>query len=390
MNHSIQISTTPTLFKRTSLAAASIALAAMLAGCSLQDMLPGASANQASATTPQIIHEGAFVIVPEGSPLRAGIQVSEVVLEDFSSSIDAPATIGAVPEKLVKITPPLTGRIVRLHRQLGDSVKAGDALATIDAPDLGAAYSEQIKAQAALAQAQQVFDRQKELYESHIASKKDFDEAQLELSFAQTEARATADKIAQLGAAVDASSRREYVLRSPIAGRVVEMEGAQGGFWNDTAASIMTVADLSTVWLSASVSEKDLPQMYVGQSANITLNAYPDRQFTGKVKYIGDLLDPETRTTQVRVAVSNREGRFKPGMFARVQFAGQPQRAVLVPAAALLQSGLYTRVFVEKEPFKFESRVVRLGTSAQDKVEVVAGLKAGERIVVKDGVLLND
>ena len=104
----------------------------------------------------------------------------------------------------------------------------------------------------------------------------------------------------------------------------------------------------------------------------------------------GDLLDPDTRTVRVRVAIDNRDGLFKPGMFARVSFSGPTHQALLVPATALLQSGLYTRVFVEKAPFRYESRVVSVGATIADRVEVLSGLKAGERIVVKDGVLLND
>ena len=105
---------------------------------------------------------------------------------------------------------------------------------------------------------------------------------------------------------------------------------------------------------------------------------------------MGAVLDAETRTVQVRVAVDNRAGAFKPGMFAHAQFAGASRRALLVPAAAVLQSGPSTRVMVERSPLVFTPRTVEVGASHGDQVEIVAGLKAGERIVVKEGVLLND
>lgn len=363
--------------------------AALLTACG--DKHPGADAsngNVAEAGTLQ--RHGTRVTVPAASPLRNSLVVSPIEQQAFAQTIDAPGVIQAAPEKLVKITPPLTGRIVRLHHQLGDAVKAGDALVTIDSPDLGSAYNDQIKAQATLAQARQEFERQKALQEEDISAKKDFEAARLAFLAAQSDAQAITDRLAQLGASVGGASRREYVIRAPIAGRIVDMNGALGGYWNETTASIMTVADLSTVWLSASVPEKDLSQIFVGQAARIIPNAYANHAFDGTVKYIGDLLDPDTRTASVRVALDNRAGLFKPGMFARVGLAGASHPTLLVPASALLQSGLYTRVFVEQAPFQFESRMVTVGVTVGNRVEVLSGLKAGERIVTKDGVLLND
>lgn len=363
--------------------------AALLAACSDKHSGAGASDRKA-AETGDLQRQGALVTVPAASPLRKSLIVSPVEQQTFAQTIDAPGVIQAVPEKRVTITPPLTGRIVRLHHQLGDAVKAGEALVTIDSPDLGSAYSDHIKALATLAQARQEFERQKVLQEEDISARKDFEAAQLALSAAESDARATTDRLAQLGASAGGSSRRKYVLRAPLSGRIVETNGSQGSYWNDTTASIMTVADLSTVWLSASVPEKDLSQIFVGQAARIVPNAYANRAFDGKVQYIGDLLDPDTRTASVRVAIDNRAGLFKPGMFARVGFTGANHSALLAPATALLQSGLYTRVFVEQAPFQFESRVVSVGATVGDRVEVLSGLKAGERIVTKDGVLLND
>lgn len=365
---------------------------ALLTACDVRKLLPSAEGAQGpQATSHELQHDGALLVVPEASPIRQRLQIDTVQQQAVAQGIDAPGVIEALPEKLVKITPPLAGRIVRLHRLLGDAVKAGEALFTLDSAELGTVYNEQAKAQSALLQARREFERQKALFDGDISARKDYEAAQLALAAAENDARASAGRLAQLGVVADASSHREYVLRSPIAGRVVEMAGAQGGYWNDITAPIMTVADLSTVWLSASVPEKDMAQLFTGQTARITLNAYADRPVEGQVKYVGDLLDTETRTVKVRVAIDNRDGRIKPGMFARVSFSGASRPTLVVPASALLQSGLYTRVFVEKTPFAFESRVVSVGASVPgDGVEVLAGLAAGERIVVKNGVLLND
>ncbi|HVR54086.1 MAG TPA: efflux RND transporter periplasmic adaptor subunit [Pseudorhodoferax sp.] len=363
--------------------------AIVLAACG-EPQAGAAAAHGQAADAAHLQREGATVAVPAASPLRQSLVVGTVELQAFAQTIAAPGVVEAAPEKLVRITPPLAGRIVRLHRQLGDAVRAGEPLATIDSPELGTAYSEHLKAQATLRQARQEFARQKALQDEDISAGKDFEAAQLALSTAETEAQAAGDRLAQRGASAGAGSRREYTLRAPIAGRVVEMNAAQGGYWNDTTASLMTVADLSTVWLSASVAEKDLAQLAVGQRAQILVNAYADREFTGQLNYIGDLLDPDTRTVRARIALDNRAGLLKPGMFARVRLSGASRSALLVPATALLQDGLSTRVFVEQAPFQYASRTVRVGASLADRVEVLSGLQAGERIVVHNGVLLHD
>ncbi|MGK5038735.1 efflux RND transporter periplasmic adaptor subunit [Janthinobacterium sp. GB1R12] len=367
---------------------------ALGASCALAlacSALAGCAKPTAAATPPaQAMHlDDGSIAVDKMSPLRQRLQIAAVQEQEIATQTEAPGSIEAMPEKLVKITPPLAGRITRLQRALGDSVKAGDPLFTLDSAELSAAYADDSKAKSALLQARQELERQKTLFEAEIAARKEYEAAQAAFAQAGSDAQASADKLAQYGAGAR-GSRRDYVLRSPIAGTVIAMDGAQGGYWNDINAPVMTVADLSTVWLSANVAERDLAQVAVGQTARITVDAWPGKAFEGKVAYVGAVLDPETRTVKVRVAIDNRAGTFKPGMFAHAGFAGASRRALLVPAAAVLQSGPSTRVMVERSPQVFTPRTVEVGASHGEQVEILAGLKAGERIVVKEGVLLND
>lgn len=228
------------------------------------------------------------------------------------------------------------------------------------------------------------------LLKAEIAARKDYEAAERELATARADVAAVTDHLAQIGAPSKSSGRGSYVLRSPINGRVVEMNGAQGGYWNDINESVMTVADLSTVWLSASVPERDLGNIKVGQNAHIVLNAYPNQTLLGKVRYVGELLDLDTRSVKVRMAVDNRDGRLLPGMFAQVRFDGPVRQATVVPASALLQSSVGTRVFVEQSAAQFEQRDVQVGSQQNQQVEISEGLKAGERVVVNGGVFLHD
>jgi cobalt-zinc-cadmium efflux system membrane fusion protein len=367
--------------------ASALALAAMLAGCGRN--APGEAA-AASAAAPMVVHDGGRITVAEASPLRKTLQVVAVQAQSIERPINVPAVVEADPARLLKVVPPLSGRIVRLHKQLGDTVRVGEALVSLDSADLAQAFSDASKAQAALALAARNLQRQKELADAGISARKDLEQAESDEAQARAELARTHSRLALLGTSLQASQGREYTLSSPIAGRVIDLVGAQGGFWNDTTAPVMTVADLSSVWVTASVQEKDLAALFVGQPARISLNAYEGETVTGKVKFIGEILDADTRTVKVRIVVDNAAGRFRPGMFAKVVFSGQPHQALVVPATALVQSGFDTRVFVEQSPGVFVARKVTTGAQIDDRVEITAGLKAGERVVAKDGVLLND
>jgi cobalt-zinc-cadmium efflux system membrane fusion protein len=371
--------------KNYSVAIALCVTVALLAGCKGS----GSSAPQGDAAAIQ--HTGDQIRVPDASPLRKTLQIAAVTERTIERPITVPGVVEADPSKLVKIVPPVSGRITHIAKHLGDQVSRGDPLLIIDSADLAQAFSDATKADSAERLAQRNLDRQKELMTAEIAARKDFEQAESDFAQAQSEGQRARARLAQLGVSAKDASTREYTLRSPIAGRVVDMTAAEGGFWNDTNAPLMTVADLSSVWVSASVQEKDLAAIFVDQDAVISLNAYEGESIKGKVRYVGEVLDPDTRTVKARIAVDNSSGRFRPGMFAKVVFHGKAHQAVAVPAAALVQSGFDTRVYVEQSPGLFQTRVVQTGAHLEDdNIEILSGLKAGERVVIKEGVLLND
>lgn len=344
-------------------------------------------ANEAQAT---VRHEGERLVIPEKSPLRKSLAVATVAEQAVAAPFNLPAVVEADPAKLVKVLPPLAGRIVSLNKRLGDEVKAGDVLFTIDSADLAQAISDAGKAQAALALTKRNLERQRELDKSEIAAKRDVEQAQNDYEQAVNESARANARLAQLGAkGPHTGDGHVLAVRSPISGRVVDLNAATGGYWNDLTAPIMTVADLSKVFVTASAQEKDLGQIYAGQSVNVILDAYPE-PLQAKVRFVSEMLDPDTRTVKVRMVFDNRDGLLKPGMFAQATFLARAHQGLLIPLTAVIQSGFYNRTFVEVAPWQFEARVVKLGAQIGERVEIVSGLKAGERIAVKEGVLLND
>jgi len=337
-----------------------------------------------------MVHEGDLLRIPEKSPLRRSLVIAPVADQTVSAPFTLPASVEADPSRLVKILPPVTGRIVSLNKQLGDEVKAGEVLFTIDSPDFAQASADAAKAQTALTLAKRTLERQRELDKSEIAAQRELEQAQGDYEQAVSEAARANARLSQIGAKVGASaSGGHLVVHAPISGRVVELNAAAGGYWNDATAPLMTVGDLSKVFVSANAQEKDLAQLFVGQQAAVKLDAYAE-PLQGQVRFVGEVLDADTRTVKVRMPFDNRDGRLKPGMFAEATLLSRAHSGILVPMAAVIQSGFYSRAFVEVKPWQFEPRALKLGAQIGEQVEVLAGLKAGERIVVKDGVLLND
>jgi cobalt-zinc-cadmium efflux system membrane fusion protein len=212
----------------------------------------------------------------------------------------------------------------------------------------------------------------------------DYDQAVAELGRAQTRLRA-------IGVQTDQNEQsRLLTLNAPIAGSVIDLEVARGAFLNDPTAAIMTITNLATVWVTANVPEKDTALVTKGQDVDVVFSAYPGEVFTGKVLFISDVLDPDTRRTKIRIAFENPDMKLKPNMFADATFLAPRQTMQVVPAQALVLKDETDRVFVEVTPWTFEPRPVGVGFQQGDQAVVEHGLKPGERIVVKGGVLLND
>jgi cobalt-zinc-cadmium efflux system membrane fusion protein len=175
-----------------------------------------------------------------------------------------------------------------------------------------------------------------------------------------------------------------------VSGSIIDLTVAPGTYWNDATAALMTVADLSTIWVTANVPEKDTALIAKGQPVEIVFSAYPGEVFKGEVLFVSNVLDPDTRRTKVRINLENPENRFKPGMFANVTFFAPKQTIPIIPTTALFLKDDASQVFVEVAPWAFESRRVEVGFQQGDEAAIRNGLSAGDRVVTRGGVLLND
>jgi cobalt-zinc-cadmium efflux system membrane fusion protein len=348
-------------------------------------------AHEVAVKTAPLLRSGEQVTVPESSPVRGALTIAPVAIKDERRDLVLPAVVEADPARLIKVLPPLAGRVMHLNVQLGERVKADQPLLVLDSPDLAQAYADYDRAKVQLTLTRENRDRQRGLAKIGGAAEKDLQQAETDHASAVAEQRRAEARLKQIG--VDPESKtpsRDVTVSAPMAGSIIDLQVAPGAYWNDPTAAMMTIADLNTVWVTASVPEADTTLVAKGQPVNVTLPAYPGEVLKGTVLFVSDVVDTDTRRTKVRIAFPNPGTRLRPGMFANVTFFAPSQRVAVVPTSALVLKDDLNQVYVETGPWTFEARTVDLGYQQNDQVILKSGVKPGERVVVKGGVLLGD
>jgi membrane fusion protein, heavy metal efflux system len=343
---------------------------------------------EAPPPTPALQHQGDKIVIPADSPLRARIAFAPAGTRTVGDKLSVPGMVEADPARTVSVLPPLGGRLAELKVSLGDRVAAGQVLAVIDSPDLAQAYDDDEKAADALALTEKTLKRQQQSQEIGVSSDHDLDQARSDYNQALAERNRTQARLKDIGA--EAVDRHRLVVRAPVAGSVTTLTAAQGAMINDPTQPLLTLSDLSVVWVTALVPEANLGEVAKGQPAEVALDAYPGKLWPGKVTFVADVVEPDSRRDKVRIAFANPDAALKPNMFATVTLKGVEKTQVMVPTSALLMNNDRTTLFVETADWTFERRVVGLSLEEGNEVAIASGVKPGEQVVVKGGILLND
>jgi membrane fusion protein, heavy metal efflux system len=312
-------------------------------------------------------------------------------------TLDLPGEVKWDTGRIAHVVPRVTGVVAQVKSTLGDVVSEGDVLAVLDSGDLASAKSGYLAALAREQMEQANFDREKTLWEQKISAEQDYLEAMNALTEAQIEKRLAERQLHAIGvpdeevqglAAAPESELTVYRLKAPLSGVVVERHIVRGEMLGPDSQAYL-VADASRVWVIASIYEKDIAQVKLGQSAEVMLRAYPSRVFRGDITWVADAVDEQTRTLKVRIEVDNPEGLLKPGMFASIALAvAQKSDILTIPVSALQTQGGETIVFVDEGGGRFERREVTVGIRSADAVEIVEGLLGGERVVTDGSFIL--
>ena len=338
---------------------------------------------------PILIHKGNQIIVPEHSSMRSQLVVQAVGEHEMPRTLVVPANVEADPSRTANILPPVTGKVNELKVHLGDYVKKGQALVILASGDYSQAISDVSKARDALRLNKQALDRARGVLDAGGNAGKDVEQAESSYTQVQDEFNRATERVKAMGGATQ-NKTPLLTLTAPISGYVTALSVASGAFVNDPTASIMTIANLDWIWFTALVPENSVSFVAKGQRVEVTLPAYPREVFYGTVSFVSAVLEADTRSEKVRIAFENRNGKFKPNMFANASFLIPQARQSFVPNSALLMNNDSTTVLVEVMPWTFVRRSVELGNEEGDNTLIRKGLKPGERIVTRGGVLLND
>jgi len=348
-------------------------------------------ADKGSSSADLMVRQGDKIVVPEGSALRSRLNVVAAAAQAVDPKLLLPAIVESDPARTAAVLAPLSGRLIALKVALGDRVSRGQVVAIIDSPDLAQAYTDNEKAGDAFKLNQKNLERQEAQNKLGVASDRDLDQAKSDHAQAAAEYARTQAHLKTLGASADATpASRRLSVTAPVGGSVTALNVAPGNMINDPTQPLMTIADLSTIWVTAMVIRGDIAGITKDQDAQVTLASYPERVLRGKVLFLSDVIDSDSHRGKIRIAFANRDYALKPNMFATVVLSGGARSLVVLPSSALLMNNDRTSVFVATAPWTFERRNVDAQLEEGSSVAIRSGVSAGEQVLVKGAVLLND
>jgi len=351
----------------------------LLSGCSSKsNQAEGAKAEPSTVATEAKTDED-LIKLSNTEIQQSGVTIAKVTKQPIQDQLSFTANILANQNKLAHVTPRIEGKLSKVIANLGDHVKTGQTLAEIDSIQMGEARAQFRSSKTDLALAQANFDRISKLYEDKVVPQKQFIESQSALERAKSALYADSERLRMYGG-LGQPSGSTYVLKAPFNGIVIEKNAVIGELANP-ADSIFTIADMSTVWIDADVPERDLQYLEVGKTASVTVTAYPDEVFTGKVSYLSSVVDKTTRTVKARIELPNADQKLRIDMFAKVVLNHSGTKEVLVaPNTSVVMVQGIPNVYVSADG-GFKARAVELGARYNEYVEIKTGLTEDESIV---------
>ena len=336
-------------------------------------------------------------LVMANEALLAQIKISVVSQGDVSDILRVAGQIDFDEQALTRIGASVTGRVTQINAQLGNEVKKGDTLALINSSELSNSQLAYLKARSEKEFHRRTVQRAKTLFEADVISAAELQRRESEYEVASAQTRAAQDQLRVLGVNLKAMEELATTgaidsvasVMATIKGVVVERKVTTGQVVQP-ADILFTVADLSRVWAVAQVPEQQVAQVKVGQSVRIEVPALENEKLIGKLIYVGQTVNPESRTVLVRTELDNTSGRLKPSMLASMLIESTPTKRVVVPITAIVREQDADYVFIEEKPGSFRLKPVRLSSEHNGQRVVLDGLSQGMRIVSDGAFHLNN
>ena len=335
------------------------------------------------------------VLAPES--LQAQIKVSEVVSQEMSDTLRAAGQIDFDEQALTRIGASVTGRVTQIQASLGQVVNKGDTLALINSSELSGSQLAYLKARSEKELHRRNLGRAQTLFDADVISAAELQRRENEYEIASAETRAAQDQLRVLGVSAQSIERLAKTgaidsvasVMATIKGVVVERKIAAGQVVQPSDV-LFAVADLSRVWAVAQVPEQQVGQVKVGQSVTIEVPALSNEKLQGKLIYVGQTVNPETRTVLVRTELDNKGGRLKPSMLASMLIESAPVKRLVVPITAVVRQDDADYVFVQAPDNYFRLTPVKLAAEQNGQRVLLEGLKPGMRIVSEGAFHLNN
>ncbi len=375
----------------------------VLTGCGKSEEAASSEPGPAATPTPSSPEAGELVTLTGQSSQYASLVVTEAVEREMASPVEATGIVALNEDRTIRVGAFIDGRVMRVLVKVGDRVREGQALAELHTHDVHEAGANIVQARANLTQkknqsafARNSLERADRLFQAKALSRQelerarvDYESSQQDVVHAEAELERSKGHLELLGLSPDKLDYDAPVfIRAPESGVIMQRQITTGASVNP-GEHLFTISELGQLWVLAEVEEKRLAQLKVGAPVTIEVAAYPGQQFTGSIARIGDVLNPQTRMIEVRCLVDNRMGRLKPEMYAVTRIAaGEKTRALVVPRSTIQDVDGQAVVFVAREGQTYQKRTVRTGRVEGELVEILEGLKAGEKIVSSGGFLL--
>jgi membrane fusion protein, heavy metal efflux system len=357
------------------------------------------TASMAAAPTPapaEPTGDVEIVLAPEALT-RAGIKMAPVTAISAGAAVTVPGSVMVNAYREVKVTPIAPGIVTKVHVELGAVVRRGAPLVTLFSAELAESQTKYMSMSAMLEADHQKLERTRKLVDIGAASRQDLEEATAIHEAHATEVEAARQRLQLLGLSAEqvrtltspSQVVSTIVVPAPITG-VITTRSANLGQVVAMGQELLSVTDLSEVWVVGDLYEQDFTMVRVGSDAAITTPAYPGLTLRGRVSYIDPRVDPQARTAKARIEVPNTDGRLRLGMYVTVSFTTAGGHALVVPRSAIQAIGDRQVVFVpaENEDGKFLQRQVRLGPPIGEHYRVLSGLKLGESVVTEGSFFL--
>ena len=362
--------------------------------------LPAASSSAPSPAAPAASEPAGdveVILTPE-AVTRAGLKTAQVSASASAASVTVPGSVMANAYREVKVTPIVGGIVTKVHVELGATVRRGMPLVTLVSAELADAQTKYLSMAAMFNADHRKLQRTQELVEIGAASRQELEEITAVHESHATEIEAARQRLLILGLTPEQVGTltspsqivSNIVVPAPIDG-VITARSANLGQVVAMGMELLSVTDLSEVWVVGDLYEQDFEAVRVGSTTVVTATAYPGMTLRGRVSYIDPRVDPQARTAKARVEVPNADGRLRLGMYVAVTFSGAASsRAVVVPRAAVQAIGDRHVVYipVKGEEGKFVQRVVRLGAPVGEAYTVLSGIKPGETVVTEGSFFL--